>query len=89
MRYKGHGLTIHVSFYGQMCVLYGPWIQWLFVTGATLMGGHYRTVIISNVDHPRSDSVVSLVLCTVACNNWGTGIVLQVPRDSANPAENE
>ena len=30
---------------------------------------------------------LGLVLCIVACNDWGTGIVLQVPRDSANPAE--
>jgi hypothetical protein len=34
--------------------------------------------IISGVGHPRSDLVVSLVLCMVACNIWGTGIVLQV-----------
>jgi hypothetical protein len=70
-----------------MCVLYGPWIQWLFVANAALMGGHYRTNIISGVGHPRYDSVVPLVLCMVVCNGWGIGIVLQVPRDSANPAK--
>jgi hypothetical protein len=32
------------------------------------MDGHYRTDIISVVGHPRSDLVVSLVLCTIACN---------------------
>jgi hypothetical protein len=52
------------------------------------MGGHYRTNIISNVGHPRSDSVVPLVLCMVVYNIWGIGVVLQVHRNSANPAEN-
>ena len=47
-----------------------------FVAGTALMGGHYRTNIISSVGHLRSDSVVSLVLCTVVCNGWGTGIVV-------------
>jgi hypothetical protein len=37
------------------------------------MVGHY---IISSVGHLRSDSIMPLVLCTVACNGWGTGIVL-------------
>jgi hypothetical protein len=45
------------------------------------------TDIISGVGRPRSDSVVPLVLCMVACNGWSTGIVLQVPRDSTNLAE--
>ena len=40
------------------------------------------TEIISGVAHPRSDSIVLLVLCTVACNGWDIGIVLQVPSDS-------
>ena len=41
------------------------------------MGGHYRINIVSGVGHLRSNSVVPLVLCTVACNGWGTGIVIQ------------
>ena len=49
--------------------------------------GHYRTDIISGVGHLRSDLVMPLVLCTVVCNGWGTGIVLQVHRDNANPVE--
>jgi hypothetical protein len=60
----------------------------LFVTVAALTGSHYRTNIISGVGHPRTDSVVPLVLCTVACNSWSTNIELQVPRDNANLAEN-
>jgi hypothetical protein len=72
-----------------MCVLYMPWIQWLFVAGTALMGGHYRMDIISNVGHPRSNSVVLLALCMVTYNGWGIGIVLQIPRDNANPTENE
>jgi hypothetical protein len=70
-----------------MCVLYRPWIQWLFVVGTALMGSHYRTDIISSVGHPRSDSVVLLMLSTVVCNIWGIGIILQVSLDSANLAE--
>jgi hypothetical protein len=50
---------------------------------------HYRTDIINGVGYSRSDSVVLLVLCTVACNGWSTNIVLQVPRDCTNLAEKE
>jgi uncharacterized membrane protein len=60
-----------------------------FVTNTTLMGGYYKTNIISGVGHPMSDFVVSLVLGMVAYNIRGTGVVLQVSRDSANPVENE
>jgi hypothetical protein len=59
------------------------------MTGAVLMGGHYKTDIISGVGHLRSDLVMLLVLCTIACNGWGIDIVLQVLRDNTNPAENE
>ena len=58
-----------------------------FVTGATLIGGHYRTYIISDVGHPRLDSVVSLVLWMVAYNIRGTNVVLLVFRDNINLAE--
>jgi hypothetical protein len=51
------------------------------------MYGHYRTDIISCVGHLRSELVVPLVLCTVVCNGWGIGIVLQVPWDNTNPAK--
>jgi hypothetical protein len=40
------------------------------------MDGHYRMDITSGVGHSRSDSVVPLALCTVACNGWDTDIVL-------------
>ena len=60
-----------------------------FVAGADLTGDHYKTDIISNVGHLSSDSVMSLVLCTVAYNIWGTDVVLQVPQGSANLTENE
>jgi hypothetical protein len=41
-----------------------------FVTKTQLfpMNGHYRMNIISGVSHPRSDSVMPLVLCAVPCN---------------------
>jgi hypothetical protein len=58
------------------------------VAGTALKGDHYRTDIISSMGHSRSDSVVPLVLCTVACNGWGTGIVLQVTWESVIPVEN-
>jgi hypothetical protein len=71
------------------CVCYmGLGSKDCFVTDVVLMGGHYRTDIISGIGHSRSESVVPLVLCMVAYNNWGTGIVLQVPWDSANPTDN-
>jgi hypothetical protein len=57
------------------------------MAGAALLGGHYRKDIISGVGHPRSDSIMPLVLCMVVCNGWGTGIVLQVSQDSVNPGE--
>jgi hypothetical protein len=37
-----------------------------FMASAALTDNHYKTYIISNVGHPRSDSVVPLVLCMVA-----------------------
>jgi hypothetical protein len=81
------GIMVMGLHYGQMCVLHGPGIQWLFVASATLIGGHYRTNIISSVGHPRSDLIMLLVLCMVTCNGWDTGIVLQIYRDSSNPTE--
>jgi hypothetical protein len=57
-----------------------------FMANATLMGGHYRTNIISSVGHLRLNLVVPPVLCTVAYNIWGIDVVLHVPWDSANLA---
>jgi hypothetical protein len=48
----------------------------LFMASAALTGGHYRMDIIRGVGHPSSDLVILLVLYTVACNGWGTSIVL-------------
>jgi hypothetical protein len=59
----------------------------LFIAGVALTGGHYRMNVIRGVGHPRSDSVVPLVLRMVASNDWGTSIVLQVLRDNANPVK--
>jgi hypothetical protein len=58
-----------------------------FVAGAALMGDYYKLNIISGVGHSRSNSVILLVLCTVAYNIWGTVVVLQVPRDSTDLVE--
>ena len=60
-----------------MCVCVGFGFN-SFVTkySHSLIDGHYRTYIISFVGHPRSDSFVPLVLCTIAYNIQGTVIVL-------------
>ena len=87
VRDNGHGLTIYVNFMVK-CVCYmGLGSNGYFVIGVALTGNHYKLDIISDVGHLRSDSVVPLVLCMVAYNIWGTSVVLQVPRDNANPAE--
>jgi hypothetical protein len=57
------------------------------VASVALKSGHYWTNINSGVGHPRSDSVVPLVLCTVVRNGLGIDIVLQVPWDNANSVE--
>jgi hypothetical protein len=79
---------MNLIIWSNVCMLYGSWIQWLFVASATSKDGHYRMDIISCMGNLRLDLVVTLVLCTVACNGWGTGIVLQVSQESANPIEN-
>ena len=58
------------------------------MAGVALTSCHYRKNIISGVGHSRSDSVVLLVLFMVTCNIRGTGVVLQIPWDSANLAKN-
>ena len=85
---NGYKLTIHINLVFK-CVYYiGLRSNGCFVIGATLMGGHYMTYIISGVAHSRSNLVVPLVLWTIAFNDWGTSTVFQIPLDSANPAEN-
>jgi hypothetical protein len=59
-----------------------------FMASATLTDSHFMMDIIGNVDHPTLNSIMLLVLCTVAYNIRGTGIVLQVSRDSANSVGN-
>jgi hypothetical protein len=81
------GLLYMLALFSNVCLLYGPWIQWLFVAATTLKNSRYRMNIFSNVGHPRSDLVMLLVLCMVACNGWGADIVLQVPQDSTNHAK--
>jgi hypothetical protein len=71
-----------------MCDLYGPWIQWLFMANTALMGRSLQDICLSDMGHPRLDSIMLLVLRTVVCNGWGTGIVPQVSQESANPIEN-
>ena len=69
------------------CVCYmGLTSNSCFMTGTALMGGHYRTDIISDVGYPMSDSVVLLMICMIVYNTWGTDVVLLVHQDYANPA---
>jgi hypothetical protein len=72
-----------------MCVLYGGFRSNSFVTKTQSfpMDSHYMMNIISGVGHLRLNSIVSLVLCMVVCNDWGTDIVLDIPWDSANFAK--
>jgi hypothetical protein len=72
-----------------MCVHYiGFGSNGCFMANTALTSGHHRMNIISGMGHPGSDSVMLLVLCIVAYNIRGTDVVLQVLRDSANPARN-
>jgi hypothetical protein len=75
---NSYGLTVYTSYCGQMCVLYRGFGSNGFVTNMQSfpMDDYYRTDIISGVGHLRSDSVLPLVLYTVACNGWGISIVL-------------
>jgi hypothetical protein len=68
VRYNGHELTIRVSFMVNVCVC-GGFGSNGFVTKMQQfpMDGHYRTNIISGVGHPRSDSVMPLVLRMICC----------------------
>jgi hypothetical protein len=81
------GLLYMLALWSNACRVYESWIQWLFVVVVALTGSRYRTDIISSVGYLRSNLVMQLVLCTVACNIRGTGILLQVSRDSANPTK--
>jgi hypothetical protein len=87
VRNNGHGLTIYVNFIVKYVYYMVHGSNGCFVIGAALMDDHYRTNIISGVGHPRSDSVVQLVLCMVLYNIRSTSVDLEVPRESANPAK--
>jgi hypothetical protein len=88
MQDNSHRLTIYVNLMVK-CVCYmGLGSNGCFMADTALMGGHYRKEIISSVGYPRSDSVVLLVLCTIAYNIQGICVVLQVLQDSTNPAGN-
>jgi hypothetical protein len=70
------------------CVCYmGLGSNGFFVTSVALMSSHYWMNIISGVDHLRLASVVTLVLCMVAYNIYGTSVVLHVSWDNTNPVE--
>jgi hypothetical protein len=68
VRDNGHKLTIYVNIMVKCMCYMGLESNGCFMAGVALTGGHYRTNIISSVDPPRSDSVMPLVLCMVACN---------------------
>jgi hypothetical protein len=71
------GLLYMLTLWSNMCVYYmGLGSNGCFTADAALMGSHYRMDIISGVGHPRSDSIIPLVLCMVAYNIQGTGVVL-------------
>ena len=75
IRYNGYGLTIHVSFLVKcMCVGFGS-NGFVIKTQPFPMDGHYRMDVISGVGHPRSNSVVPLVLHMVCCAMAGAPIM--------------
>jgi hypothetical protein len=82
VRDNGYGLTIHVNFMVKILCYMGLESNGCFVTGIALTGNHYIRYIISSVGHLRLNSVVPLILWTVAYNIRGTSVVLQVPWDS-------
>jgi hypothetical protein len=52
-----------------MCVCYiGLGSNDCFMANVALIGGHYRTDVISGVSHTRLDSVMLLVLCMIVYN---------------------
>jgi hypothetical protein len=60
-----------------VCVCYmGLGSNDCFMASVALTGSHYKMDIISGVSHSRSDSVMPLVLCTVAYNIQGTSVIL-------------
>jgi hypothetical protein len=72
--YNDDGLTIQASFMVNVCVCVGGGGGGGFGFNGFVtkmqpfpIDGHYRTDVISSVGHPRSDSVVSLVLYMVCC----------------------
>jgi hypothetical protein len=72
MQYNGHGLTIQVNFMVKcVCGGFGS-NDFVIKMQSFPIDGHYRMNVISGVGHPRSDSVVLLVLCMVCCTMIGT-----------------
>jgi hypothetical protein len=66
--YNGHRLIIHISFMVNVCVCEGFGSNGFVIKMQPFpIDGHYRTDVISGVGHPKSDSIVSLVLRTVCC----------------------
>jgi hypothetical protein len=65
MWYNGHGLTIWFNFMVKyVCVGFGS-NGFMTKTQPFPMDGHYRTNVINGVGHPRSDSIMPLVLCMI------------------------
>jgi hypothetical protein len=66
VQYNSHGLTIYgLTLWSNVCVSFGS-NGFMIKTQPFLIDGHYRKDIISGVGHPRSDSIMPLVLCMVA-----------------------
>ena len=66
VQYNGHAFNILVNFMVK-CVYVGfEFNGFVPKTQSFSMDGHYRSDIISSVGHPRSYSVVPLVLCMIA-----------------------
>jgi hypothetical protein len=90
VQYNGHELIIRVYFMVKCVCVCESFRSNGFVTKAQLfpMDGHYRMNIINGVGHPRLNSVVPLVLCTVAVQWLRYWHCTTGHRDNVNPNEN-
>ena len=84
------GLLYVLALWSNVCIIWGfGSIGFMTMMQLFPMVGHYRTDVISLCGSLRigPDCAANVTYDMFSCNGWGTGIVLQVPRDSINPAE--
>ena len=78
------GLLYGLTLWTNVCVGFGS-NGFVTKTQPFPMDGHYRTDIISSVGHPRSDSVVLLVLCVIVVQWLGHWRYTTIPSGQRQP----